>query len=378
MTSFTLSSKFIKSGLLLPVIAASSLFLGSAVAQVQKAVEKPLVVLLTPPQNSAAYAYTKPIRDGILTAFEEDKDRFLVKELPTDSQNVINALNSAADQGAMLVIGPVLKNEVKAVSEIPYLPLPVLAINQITSSTPPKLLMNVDITSEGELDPLIREAVTMTNDTPNAANPFLIIGTGNAYDQHLMEVAKAIFAKLHIPVMSQTISPVTAATTAMEAAKAHYRGVLFVCNSAYASLVRPYLGDTPIFATNYTNPFNNADQMTAQTQANDLRGMVALEVPAITQLDSSTFDKYRKQLMMLSGEKRQMFAIGVDIWKAGKEWLEWKQQFDHIDGLSGNLHFDRMKSPTIERRVQAKALTNMVQLNEQEEPDFIIEEGKKE
>jgi hypothetical protein len=111
-----------------------------------KAVDKPLVILFAPSENTPAFSLTQPFRDGILAAYEEDKDQYELRQMPLDpGSNVEEALAAAADAGAMLVIGPIFKNSVNEVATMSYVPVPVLAINRTQRQEVPKLFMSIDV-----------------------------------------------------------------------------------------------------------------------------------------------------------------------------------------------------------------------------------------
>lgn len=64
------------------------------------------VGLMVPPQNSSLAAATAPLINGVEAAFKEDEDRYeLVKYEISESGNVLDVLNHAADTKAMLMMG---------------------------------------------------------------------------------------------------------------------------------------------------------------------------------------------------------------------------------------------------------------------------------
>jgi outer membrane PBP1 activator LpoA protein len=336
-----------------------------------KAVDKPLVILFAPSENTPAFSLTQPFRDGILAAYEEDKDQYELRQMPLDpGSNVEEALAAAADAGAMLVIGPIFKNSVNEVATMSYVPVPVLAINRTQQQEVPKLFMSIDMSSEGQMEQLVREAVTKTADGA-AGQPFVIFTTEQAYDQGLSRVAQEELLKQGVAADVVLIAPENFGALRKRFESARPRGAIFATDSAHASLVRPYLpSDVATFGTSYTNPQTQSDPMTALTQSNDLKGMVTLELPSIIEMDAPTYSKYRDRLMQLKGDDRLMFSIGVDSWRLGKDWLQWHEKMDYADGLSGKLHFDKNASPRVQRELVPAVVTTKAQTHAQDELEF--------
>lgn len=345
----------------------------TAVAQDgEKAVDKPLLVVLTPPKASPAYAVTKPFRDGILASYREDKDNYKIRQVEVKpEEGVAKVLEQVADEGAMLVIGPILKNNVDEVAQMPFVPVPVLAINRTSADVLPELFINMDMSAEGQMTQLVSEAVAKTKKSAEANLPFLILTTSNPYDQRLADSAEAALDKEEIPSVRMSLAP-SDLREMVRSEEQEFRATVFAMNSTYAGMVRPFLAPyTPVYGTSYTDPKNNEDAMSARTQSNDLRGMVTLEIPAITELDSTTYSKYRKRLLKMTAEERLMFSVGIDAWRLGKEWLEWHEKVDYADGMSGRIHFDKSEGAHVVRRLTPVVVTTKVQTHDQDEPDFV-------
>lgn len=315
------------------------------------------VGLMVPPSNSALAAATAPLTEGVETAFQEDQDRYeLVKYEVSETTDVLDVLNQAADNKAMLMIGPVLKTSVEQIARLPYLPLPVIAVNKSDSSVQPELFMSIDVAIESEVSQLVK--VALENTVQNPAGSFVILSTPNSYDER---VARAISQELQKngsvgEIRHVSTEQISYLRTEMRGKS--FRGCFFAMNPQQASLLRPYLPpELPVFGTSYTNPYRTNDLMTSQTQANDLSGMVTLEIPAITQLTHETYLKYRPILLKLNSDARHLFAVGVDAWRLGKSWLEWQEQIDIDDGLSGKIHFDKKESSGAQRILDKTVIT---------------------
>ncbi|HDK37980.1 MAG TPA: hypothetical protein ENG92_03075 [Thiolapillus brandeum] len=101
--------------------------------------------------------YARPartLRDGLMGAWYNDTSENRPQLKFYDSSNsdqIWPLLNQAADEGADMVIGPLAKPAVMQLARAGGLPLPVLALNQIsTDSTPPSNLYQYSLSPEDE------------------------------------------------------------------------------------------------------------------------------------------------------------------------------------------------------------------------------------
>ncbi len=332
------------------------------------------VALIVTPESSPLTPALAPFRAGVEAAYEEDSNKFeLVKYEATDKTDVINILNKAADEKAMLVIGPVLKNSVEQIAALPYLPLPVIAINRTDNEVQPELFMSIDVAVESEIEQLVKVAIE--NTVMHPSGNFVILSTPGEYDERIARSIRAELEKQGMTGEIRHISTEQLAYITTEMRGKNFRGCFFAMNPQQASLIRPYLPpELAVFGTSYTNPYRSNDTMASQTQANDLNGMVTLEIPAITQLDQENYLKYRPLLLKLNNDARHLFAVGVDTWQLGKQWLEWNQSIEIKNGLSGDIHFDKKQSSRALRKMDK----TVVKPSRSLEDDVAFEENAEE
>ena len=261
-------------------------------------------------------------------------------------------LKKAADDGAVLAIGPVSRDAVQTISEMPYLPLPVVAINRPSGETAPELFLSIDISAESEVDQLAKIAVENTaQKTDLAANNFVILTTQDPYDERLARAMEAALIKAGAGAERRHISSDQIAYLRQEMRGKAFRGVFFAMNAQNASLLRPYLPpELPVFGTSYTNPMHQKDSMLAKTQANDLNGMITLEIPA-EENASTLVAQYKGDRENLSPEDLQMFSVGVDAWQLGTKWIDWARRIEVPNGLTGRLSFDKDNGSKVKREL---------------------------
>lgn len=88
------------------------------------------IAILTPMDNSQFSSIAKLISQGIIAAShtQNQKAEVLLIQAPEET-SMQEVLEKATLEGADIVIGPVQKSQVNALSALPHLPLPVLALN---------------------------------------------------------------------------------------------------------------------------------------------------------------------------------------------------------------------------------------------------------
>ena len=135
---------------------------------------------------------------------------------------------------------------------------------------------------EAEFDIMFGKGISAVGDILDlAANNFVILTTQDPYDERLARAMEAALIKAGAGAERRHISSDQIAYLRQEMRGKAFRGVFFAMNAQNASLLRPYLPpELPVFGTSYTNPMHQKDSMLAKTQANDLNGMITLEIPA--------------------------------------------------------------------------------------------------
>ncbi|WP_456376901.1 penicillin-binding protein activator [Thiolapillus sp.] len=121
--------------------------------QQQVPVDVRQIAVLLPLEGPYA-APARAIRDGLMSAWYNDPDESRPRINFYDSSNseqIWPLLNQVADAGADIVIGPLSKQAVVQLARAGNLPLPVLALNQVsTDSIPPQNLYQYSLSPEDE------------------------------------------------------------------------------------------------------------------------------------------------------------------------------------------------------------------------------------
>lgn len=104
-------------------------------SNIQSKADYPEKIALLLPLSSQFARQAASIRDGFLAAYYsyagEDKPEIFIVDNSVAEQTVEQQLLFAQQQGAGLVVGPLLKSSIQAVEQLQQLPLPVLALNYL-------------------------------------------------------------------------------------------------------------------------------------------------------------------------------------------------------------------------------------------------------
>ena len=107
---------------------------------IQSKSDYPEKIALLLPLSSKFSRQASSIRDGFLAAYYnyagEDKPDIFIMDNAVAEQSIEQQLLFAKQQGAGLVVGPLLKSSIQGVERLQQLPLPVLALNYLDDDSP--------------------------------------------------------------------------------------------------------------------------------------------------------------------------------------------------------------------------------------------------
>ncbi len=115
---------------------ASGAFLTSLLDIMRTAGQAPEHIAVLLPMSGALSAASGAVRDGIMTAWYDmpaDSQRPMLRFHDTtgSAAGTLQAYQAAVTEGALFVLGPLLKEEVEALARLDPLPVPTLALNRI-------------------------------------------------------------------------------------------------------------------------------------------------------------------------------------------------------------------------------------------------------
>jgi outer membrane PBP1 activator LpoA protein len=147
------------------------------------------------------------------------------------------------------------------------------------------------------------------------------------------------------PVITLDYAPHGVAGIAREIAKAPATTIFLALDIREAVQVRPRLPiDAPLFATSQLNLAG----VSSAAAANDLEGVRFLDMPWLVDPDRPALQPYRRAVAAYNAELQRLYALGIDAYRIGIEWLNGRTRFE-LDGATGWLRIDRERGAKVER-----------------------------
>jgi hypothetical protein len=327
-----------------------------------------IAVLL--PQSGKLAEVSSAIRDGLLIQRLRTQSparpalRFYDS---SDSATVWPLYNQAVADGAQLVIGPLQKDAVNQLLRAGELPVPVLALNEVTlSGAPPINLFMYSLSPEDEarqvaeriwIDGMRRPAVLAPQGDwgDRLATAFEqrwqglggdIAGVGR-YDSGAHDYSGAITGLLHLDQSAarhKELQQWLGKQLEFEPRRREDIDAVFVAaRPVQAQGIRPQLqfhraGDLPVYAT--------SDAWLGQlsrSQAEDMRGILLPEIPWMIHSEGADDDRavISRYLPRSGAAYGRLYAMGMDAFQLAPNLNRLSSsRFESLDGKTGNLFMD--------------------------------------
>ncbi|MCS5708128.1 penicillin-binding protein activator [Candidatus Berkiella cookevillensis] len=338
----------------------------------------PRKIALLLPMNGPHAKAAKAIREGYLAAYYDNASgqKPSIQVYDTTLENdVIRTYQRAVNEGADFVVGPLVKEEVIRLSQMPTYALktPILTLNehpQVHSNI--RSFVQFSLSPENEADQITEKARSLGYRNASIVVPNNSWGkrlsarfrdswqkkggriVSEAQIEPYKDTAKQIRDLLAIEQSqkrSDTIKYLIKEHVEYQVRRRTDVDVVFMAlPSAQARQIKPlfdfyYAHDLPILATSSVyagNPNSNRDR--------DMNGIQFIDMPWVVNAKQSRVKKLiNKQEDSLSGESSRLFAMGVDAYDLTQSFNQLQQSPNAmIDGATGQL------SLNADNRIQRK------------------------
>lgn len=311
---------------------------------------------------TGAYAPAgEAIRAGMLAAFYSDSaaDKLSLRFVDSRASDVGGLYRDFVAQGAVLAVGPLLKEDVAKVLQIPDLPIPVLALNQVPGPGA-GTVVQFGLTPEQEVE---QAAGAAWFDGHHQA---VLLAPASAFGQRLTNHfssywrslgGRVVAMKTYAPNSADHSEPVKAvaaalgigpeATGAAPVTQPAADFVFLIANAQDGRLIKPQfdlqrLSGVPVYATSHV--FTGRPD---PRQDRDLDGVYFCDIPWL--LHSSDTGPLSAASLHAEVDKTapdfvKLIALGIDAYRLGKDMVPFGsfrgQLFDGATGLltlqSGN------------------------------------------
>lgn len=363
----------------------------SALSSTAAASGKTKIAVLMPNADNPLNVFAQAIVKGIRAENKQLSTPHEIILLPRkNGQSALSHLQDASLMGASVAIGPITRDDVNEISELPFLPLPVVSLNLPEDDVKsPELLMNFSLSLEEEAKQVASMAIqSLAKENKDSLNIVLFEGASpinqrvaNTFEQALAEESISI---TRIPITKELLtlpklyevknfSSLTLGTKSLpdtaegyENAKQYnenltqsfsklgsssYSAVFLVTDARTAALIKPRLPrDTRVWGTSMINP-GNPEQSVIASLAFDLQNTGFVDAPLILRYNNQDFKASFGETPPNSLIARRLFAFGVDAYRLARLWMKWQPEIT-MAGTTGSLSFKKNVSANVSRIAQ--------------------------
>lgn len=355
---------------------------------------KTKIAVLMPNADNPLNVFAQAIVKGIRAENKQLSTPHEIILLPRkNGQSALSHLQDASLMGASVAIGPITRDDVNEISELDFLPLPVVSLNLPENGVKsPELLMNYSLSLEEEAKQVASMAIqSLAAQNKDSLNIVLFEGASpinqriaNVFEQALAEESISVtripitkelltlprmygvknFSSLELktkPLPNMTEDP-----AGYEKAKQYnekltqsysklgsssYSAVFLVTDARTAALIKPRLPrNTRVWGTSMINP-GNTEQSVISSLAFDLQNAGFVDSPLILRYNNQDFKASFGVTPPNSLIARRLFAFGVDAYRLARLWMKWQPEIT-MAGTTGSLSFKKNVSANVSRIAQ--------------------------
>lgn len=288
------------------------------------------------PLDVPAYARAADaVRAGVLAAAEAAKTRVRVKVFAHGEDGVLGAFEAAQAAGAKVIIGPLVRDDLKVVAamalELPY----TIALNQFDEAAgPPPTLYTFPLSIESDARLIARRVRELP---PPAAGEGAVIVSS---ESPLMRRFSTAFVTEWqagggaAPGMFKYDGTVDAMTSVRrDLGKKPPAAVVLALDGTNAARAKPYMGVTPTYASALV--FER--DLTATVR--DLDGLVIAEIPWIVTPNAPQFAGLPRREFP-SAALTRLYALGLDAFRVAMAFREGEPERVDFEGATGQVTLD--------------------------------------
>ncbi len=316
-------------------------------------VKGPPNISLILPLRSPAFARAAEItRLGFLAAARMQGPKSLpvkVYETGDDPGEVLEQYRKAVEGGAQIVVGPLTRTGVSALTSQGELWVPTLALNAPEGgSAHPGNLFVLSLQAEAEARQVAALASTWRRG--RAIVIFADTPLGRRMDQAFSEEwqSRGGFVEERRPFRGEP----EGLSELQQALAGRFDSVaFFAMDAARARLMKPFADPAlPVFATSQVNP-GSSDRLAVF----DLGGIHFVDMPWLLQPDHPAVMIYPRLDPSPGQELERLYALGIDAFRAAEAMRRELRPGIQVDGVSGKLilgvdrYFSRVLTPAVFR-----------------------------
>jgi uncharacterized protein len=216
------------------------------------------------------------------------------------THSVVDAYNAAVNNGAIAVVGPLTRDDIRKLAAETRLPVPTLALNVIEGQAPRQMYF-FGLAIEAEAQQVARlarkqklkQAIVVSNDDPLARR------LQYAFEEQWTALGGIIAREIDFNNDAAVFADIAPEPDSM---------VFLATDIEKSRLIRPYLpASLPVFATSQIFSGNS------DTLVNfDLDGIRFVDMPWLMQMDQPAISAYPRSSPPLPTDQERLYALGID------------------------------------------------------------------
>ena len=287
------------------------------------------IVLVLPLGSASFRRAAEAVRAGFLAAADAAKATPIVIEHGED--DVLTAFAKAKAAGAGVIVGPLVRDDMKALAasgaELP----PTIALNQLDEGASlPRNVYILTITIDGEARQLARVA------RDEGAATVAVIASDTPRQQRFASAFNAewILAGGDAPAMFRfDPSPDVLRLLKRELGNNRFDVALLAVDGADAARAKPYIGSIPSYTSSEVNERQSPDML------RDLDNVRFVEMPWLANADTGApSDGKRPEYSNPALER--LYALGMDAFRVAQAFGEGRPSRLEFDGATGHLSLE--------------------------------------
>ena len=290
------------------------------------------------PLDAPAYARAADaVRAGVLAAAEAAGSRARIHVFSHGEDGVLDAFEAAGRAGAKVIIGPLVRDDLKLVAavalELPY----TIALNQFDeAAAPPPTLYTFPLSIESDAR-LIARRIHDTPPPPAGGQGVVIVSSASS----LMRRFASAFASEWqaagggVPGIYKYDGSVDAMTNVRrELSRRPPAAVVLALDGTNAARAKPYMGVLPAYASALV--FER--DITATVR--DLDGLVITEIPWIVTPNAPQFTGLPRREFQSEALTR-LYALGLDAFRVASAFRDGRPERLEFEGATGQVTLER-------------------------------------
>jgi outer membrane PBP1 activator LpoA protein len=312
----------------------------SAPAAADVPAERNAILLVLPLDSAAFGSAAEAVRAGFLAAAE------LARTKPTvighGDGGVVAAFAKAKDAGARVIVGPLVRDDLKELAAAALELPPTIALNQLDEGVmlPPNVYA-LTLTIDGEARQLAQRA------RDDGAETVAVIASDTLRQQRFASAFNAewILAGGGAPVMFRfDPTPEVLRLMRRELAKAPVDVALLALDATEAALAKPFVGAIPTYTSSQVNEGQPEEAL------RDLDDVRFVEIPWLVDPDAAIFAGLKRQDYPSTALNR-LYALGIDAFRVAQAFADGVPAHLEFNGATGHLSLDATRQFVREARL---------------------------